>query len=192
MREPTSSPDIEQVSPQFIDQEKIDLLYYLINAAIIVSLIVLLFLVVGMLQLTVFISILALIGINLVIWIRENTETSKRWGNKRGTEEKVNLKLSDMDDLLKRACRDMEISQHLLERKIEKMFLDRVKEKKDLSDDDVIRLLENPEQFRRIIDDDVISDFILSDGDEDVYSSRGKKNYEKWIADLTERIENWE
>jgi len=183
-------------------EEDDDLLFYILMAIIIFALAGGIIVVGGMLRLTLAILILIIIGFNLVYWSVEQTEKSEIWVREDKYDEEVNLRLKESSDFFRRAFKGMELSQGFLEKKMMDLFMEKLKENRNLSEKEVRALLKEPDEFRELVDDEIISDFILSreETDEDDFiddqsslkeSLEGKK-YEKWISTLMKRIEGWE
>lgn len=151
--------------------------------------------------------ILFIIGFNLVYWSMEITEKSYIWRNEEEFDERINLKLKGDSDLVKRACEGMELSRGILEKKIRNLYLSKLMEDRNLDQKEVRELLQNPEDFRQVVDDDIISDFILSkrgkdetkrvDEEENLEEERSSTKqfegveYKRWISTLLKRIEGW-
>jgi len=182
-------------------KESGDLLYYILMAIIIFALIGGIILIGGMLRLTLAIFILFLIGLNLIYWSIEKTENTAIWERKYELNEEVNLKLKKHSDLVRRAFQGMELSQGLLEKKISDLYFDKLKDKKNLSDEEIRELLSEPEELRRVVNDEIISDFILSKketdevlvGNDEIPSKERLKgeDYEQWISRLLKRVDKW-
>ncbi|MBS3781593.1 MAG: hypothetical protein KGY68_03165 [Candidatus Thermoplasmatota archaeon] len=197
---PRSTPHTESTfdaeTRQSSKKEKVgNLLYYIVMSLIVVGAIGGIILLGGMLRLTLAILILLVIGSNLVYWSMEETRYSDIWERDDEFDEVVNLKLKKNSDLVKRAFKGMELSQGYLEKKIRDLFLDKLMDDKNLSREETRELLKDSEKFRQVVDDEVISDFILSKREEDEQSSTERlegEDYEGWISTLLERIERWE
>jgi len=191
----------------FPKKEGVELLYYIFNSLLILALAAVMIIGGGDLRLTMANLILAIIGFNLVYWMLENTGESDIWKSEEEFDKRVNLKLKDTSELVERAYSGMELSRGLLEKKIENLYLSKLKNERNLSQDELRKLLKNPEEFRQVVDDDIISDFILArkkedegeneivDVEENEESSTKKskgEDYEKLISKLLKRIERWE
>jgi len=183
-----------------------NLLYYTLMILIVIGLVVGIILVGGMVRFTLAIFTLFIIGFNLLIWSFGRTEHSQIWRREKRYDEKVNLKLKDTSNLVERAFKGMELSQALLEKEIRNLYLDKLRENRNLSMEELEELLNSSEKFRQVVDDEIISDFILSKK-EDVESSEDRGNseydhnlserlkgegYEQWISTLLKHIEEWE
>ncbi|MBS3817397.1 MAG: hypothetical protein KGY76_07540 [Candidatus Thermoplasmatota archaeon] len=155
--------------------------------------------------------LLVIIAYSLIDWTSSNTENSEFLSGEDNLEEDVNLRIQETSEIVKRAFEGKEVSQERLEEKIEETFLIKLKEKRNLDEKDVQKLLKDEEEFRKVVNDEVISDFILSDredrsSDEDskgwiektrdilVSDRKGEeeKRYKKDMVDIIGRIEEWE
>ncbi|MFP4143131.1 MAG: hypothetical protein ACLFT7_07315 [Thermoplasmata archaeon] len=171
-----------------------NLLYYILMSLIVIGAIVGIILLGGMIRLTLAILILLVIGFNLIYWSIDETRNTDIWKREREFDEVVNLKLRKDSDLVKRAFRGMEVSQGYLEKKIKDLFLDKLMDDRNLIQEEIRELLKDEEKFREVVDDEVISDFILSKTgeEEQSYTERLRgEDYEQWISTLLERINGW-
>jgi len=186
-----------------LKKETGDRFYYILMALAIFALIGGIVLVGGMLRMTLAIIILIIIGFNLIYWSVEKTENSNIWRSEDEFDEEVNLKLRENSDLVKRAFKGMELSQSMLEKKISNLFLSKLKVVRSLSQKEVSELLKNPDDFRQVVDDEVISNFVLANKgkhemEDDKEFEQGsmemlkEEDYEQWISKLLNRIEGWE
>ncbi len=196
MKESTKIPGSSQhpKSSSFSREELANRLYYIFMTLSVLVLTGFMLIMGGMPRLTLAILILLIIGVNLVNWLRERTETWEIWEQEEEFEEMLNLKLNETSDLFRRASQGMELSQKLLEKKIKKLFISKLKYEKNLSQEEVGKLLQNPDEFRQIVDDGMISDFMLSGyvEDEEIGKKDREKDYEEWTLALLRRIERWE
>jgi len=196
---PKSTPHSESMfgtEPRYLPKsEEDDRLYYLLMGLIVVGLIAGIVLVGGMVRVTMAIFILLLIGFNLIYWVVEDTENPDIWKRESEYHEEVNLKLRGTSELVQRAFKGMELSQGYLEKKIKDLFLDKLMDKRNISQDELRELMRDPEGFRDVVDDKVISDFILykKEESEKSFEKRLKeKEYEELISELLTKIEEWE
>ncbi len=191
-----STPHSESIfgtEPRYIPKkEEGNLLYYILMAMIVLGSSVGIVLVSGMFRLTLALLIIFVIGFNLVYWVVEETDDTEIWEREDELNEEINLKLKETSELVQRAFRGMELSQGVLEKKIENLFLEKLKENRNLSEEEVRELVRDQEKFRQVVDDELISDFILSKKDEDFSSERlERENYKRLISTLLKRIEKW-
>jgi len=148
--------------------------------------------------------IVILFAYSLLDWTTRMTEKTTDWTEKESLDEGINLRIQDISELLQRASEGKEMSQDILHKKLKKIFFLKLKDIEDISDNDLRDLVRNPEEFRKVVQDDVIADFILSLEEESkekksrrsrfLSSSdyKNQKNYKKKIKDLIQRIEEWE
>jgi len=194
---PQSGSIFDTKTRQTPKKEEGNLLYYILMAFIVLLSIGGIILVGGGggLNLTLSILILLVIGFNVFYWTIENTEYPDIWERDEEYNEEVNLKLRDTSDLVRRSFKGMEVSQAYLEKKIKNLFLDKLRNNRNLSREEMRELLEDPGEFRKVVDDEVISDFILSNKEEDELSSKERlegDDYQRWISQLLKRIQGWE
>lgn len=192
-------------SIQLPKKEEGNLLYYIMMALFVIALGASIIFVGGMLRFTMAIFILFIVGFNLVYWTIEKTDKSDIWRKEDEFDEEINLKLRETSNLVRRAFEGMELSQGLLEKKLRNLYLEKLMEKRNLSHKEVRKLLDNPDEFRKVVDDEIISDFVLlkkEEEDEEKVDDREdehpspekfeKEDYEEWISELLEHIERWE
>lgn len=181
--------------------EEGDLLYFILMGLIIAGLTIGIVLYSGMLRFTLTFLILVVIGSNLIYWLMENTEKSTIWRREGEFDKRVNLQLKDNSDLVRRAFKDMELSQGYLEKKIKDLFLSKLADKRNLSKEEIRELQQDPERFRQIVNDEMISDFILykrsgeNNGEKEKIVSGEElegEDYEEWIFEIIDRIQRWE
>jgi len=180
---------------QTSEEEEGNLLYYILMTIMVFGLALGIILFGGMVRLTLSILILLVIGFNLVYWVVEETEYSDIWRRDDEFDEVVNLKLRNSSDLVERAFKGMELSQRYLEKKIRDLFMDKLMDNRNLSREETRELLKEPEKFRQVVDDEIISDFILSKKKEAKQFSTERlerEDYERWISTLLRRIKRWE
>ncbi len=192
MRESTVSSTSAKIGSTRTSKEEGDLLYYGFMTFLVIVLTAIMLSWGGQPQLTLAIIILLIIGLNLLSWLYGKTDEAVIWEQEEELSEELNLKLAETSDLFRRASQGMELSQGLLEKKVRNLFMSKLKDEKNLSQEEIRELLQNPEDFRRVVDDEVISDFVLSklDDQEDVKKEMDKE-YEDWILGIIESIERW-
>lgn len=141
--------------------------------------------------------ILAIFGYGLLDWSSAVTEKHVFWREKEELDEEVNLRMHGTSKILERALDGEKTSQKALLEKMRKTFFIKLKEKRNLTDDDLQELLIDEKKLRKIVQDEVISKFILSELNE---KERGKeegifstnKDQRKKIEHLIRRIEKWD
>ncbi len=155
-----------------------------------------------MMQKTIAIFVIFLIGINLAHWTWERTNHIKIWRHRDELDEETNFMMAEVSKIYDRAVQGMELSQHLLEKKVKNIFMNKLKERRNLSEDEVFKLKQDPDEFKKTVDDDIIADFILSKeeefsemnlSEEDTEEKEhDDREYEQWIKKVIERVEKWE
>ncbi|MEF8873732.1 MAG: hypothetical protein V5A88_03560 [Candidatus Thermoplasmatota archaeon] len=145
--------------------------------------------------------ILAMIAYGLIDWGSAVTEKHEFWREKEDLDEEVNLRMRKTSKIIERASSGEKTSKKTLSEKIKKTFLIKLKEKRDLTEEEVQELLEDEEEFRRIVQDEVISDYILEDLEEEeekgkiatfLSSLEDKEEYRKKTKQVIRRVEGWE
>ena len=149
--------------------------------------------------------IVILFAYSLIDWTSHITEKSDDWKEKDDLDEGINMRIQDISELLDRASEGKKKSQEILHERLKKIFFLKLKETKDISDNELRDLVRKPEKFRKVVQDDVIADFILSMEDKSnktkkeyskFFSSTPKKhnqkNYKKEIKNMIQRIDEWE
>ncbi|MBS3781967.1 MAG: hypothetical protein KGY68_05100 [Candidatus Thermoplasmatota archaeon] len=148
-----------------------------------------------------------ILAYSLVDWSIKVTENTERWTEDEELDEDINLRIQDVSELLRRASEGKEKSQEILHKRLKKIFFVKLKEKKDISRDDIRDLIRKPEELRKVVKDEVISDFILStekkSSKTDIqrrkskrgFLSSSKKNdpekYKEKIKEIIQRINSW-
>ncbi|GEM_PF-4849046 len=135
--------------------------------------------------------ILFLMGMNLVLWAREITEDEDIWKHEEVLKEEIDIRLGNTSNLVKRASKGMRVSRGLLERKIKDIFLSKLQVERNLSRDEVNKLIRYPDKFRDVVKDDTLADFVLADEDDAEEDVREDEEYEEWLSEIMERIDRW-
>ncbi len=143
--------------------------------------------------------IIILIAYNLIEWTSHVTESPENWTEKESLDEDINLRIQDISELLERASEGKEMSQDILHERIKKIFFLKFKEVEDISDNELDDLVRKPDEFRKVVKDEMIADFILSTEEKSskrkkIKSLKGasQKKYKRKIKDLIQRIDEWE
>ncbi len=152
--------------------------------------------------------ILVILAYSLVDWNLNMTESDEFWIEKKELDEIVNLRMQDTSKTLNRASRGEKICKKNLSKKIRNVFFIKLKEKKDLTEEEIQTLLQDRDKFHRIVQDEVISDFILASYSDDktgtdeeeftqkissLFSSgKDPKEYKKEIKQVIQRVEEWD
>ncbi|MEF8832652.1 MAG: hypothetical protein V5A66_03930 [Candidatus Thermoplasmatota archaeon] len=137
--------------------------------------------------------ILAYIVVNWSFSITEETEVfeeSKEFDTDR------NLQIEEISTLLERASDGKTRSQEVLHNNIKDIFFIKLKEKEGLSKNELRGMVKKPEKFRSIVQNDMISDFILSLEEENESNSdlekMDKVQYKKMIRKIIQEISEWD
>ncbi len=148
--------------------------------------------------------VVILFAYSLLDWTTRVTEKTSEWTEKESLDEDINLRIQDISELLKRASEGKKMSQDILHEKLKKIFFIKLKEIEDLSDNDIRDLVRNPDEFRKVAQDEIIADFILSlEQDSKKRRSRrsnflsssksiSQKSYKNKIKEIIKRIDEWE
>ncbi len=140
--------------------------------------------------------ILMILAHRLIIWTSRMTEKPESWEKKKEAKSDENLQIKEISTLLDRASDGKSMSQKILHDKIKEIFFTKLKDEKDLDKEELNRLLKNPEEFRKVVQDDKISDFILSiEGKEKSKledKDMDKAQYKKRVRKMIKRIKEWE
>ncbi|MFW6195866.1 MAG: hypothetical protein ACOC5D_00895 [Thermoplasmatota archaeon] len=84
------------------------------------------------------------------------------WERDNELDSELNMNLKEISSVADRAYSGKKVSKARLEERIIKEFLGKVKTIKGLSDDEVKKMLNDPEELKEKIDDDRITSFILN------------------------------
>ncbi|MEF8873589.1 MAG: hypothetical protein V5A88_02835 [Candidatus Thermoplasmatota archaeon] len=148
--------------------------------------------------------IIVLLAYSLLEWITKIIEETDQWTDMRGLDKEINLRIEDISELLERASEGKKKSQEILHEKLKKIYFLKLKEKEDMSNEDLRDLVKEPEEFRDVVKDDVIADFILSMEEESGETSgetlkflssskrRTQNEYRNEIKEIIQRIDQWE
>jgi len=151
--------------------------------------------------------IVTILAYSLVDWTAQITEDPDRWTEDEELDESINLRIQDVSELLKRAAEGKEKSREILHKRLKEIFFVKLKMKEDISRDEIRDLTKEPEEFRKVIQDEMISDFILSTEEKSSNTSfqkrkskrsfltSSKKNnpesYKNKIKEIIQRINKW-
>ncbi len=192
-----------------IEKEETESMFRILLLSIIALLAVFMAFVGGSLKWIVGLSIIIFIGAIIIFEIYNRTVGISDWERDNELDSIVNLNLEKLSEIAGRAYRDRTISKALLEERIKEEFIKKVKNHKNISDAKMERLLQNPEKLREIIDDDVITEFIVgSKSYNKVIHEESKskksfleklgfrkitidKNYKERIDEVLDRMEEW-
>lgn len=130
--------------------------------------------------------ILIIFGYMLINWTTEYVGLDEDNVLDEDEEYEDNLKIKEISDMLERASEKKTVSQDLLHNKIKDMFIMKLREKRNLTNEEVQNLLKDPAESRRVIDDEMISNFILALEKNDIRSNSSSKKDNKPFPSLTE------
>ncbi len=137
------------------------------------------------------------------------------WKRIKNYKEKQNLPLKRTSDMIERGLKGFELSQMMIEKRIKKDFMEKIKEEENLSEKEIRELIQNPSELKKVIKDEELFNFItknktlqnLTDKNSDSIFPRAKNSYpdaevldeenkeesfERWIKKMIKRISNWE
>jgi len=138
------------------------------------------------------------------------------WKRIKNIEEKQNLPLKRTSDTTERALKGFELSQMMIEKRLRRDFIEKIKNEKGLTEKEMRKLIENPPKLRKIINDEELFNFVmhsktikdLIQKDDDTillkhfkFSKKNKdvekkirenKNFEKRMRNIIKRISDWE
>jgi len=161
----------------------------------------------------------------LTIWISlfviltaiKKTKPLSSWKRTKNEREKQNnLPLKRTSETTDRALKGFELSQVLIEKRLRKDFIEKIKEEEGLSEKEMRQLMENPSRLKSVINDEELYEFIMNgktikdliQRDDDSSSSKfinffastkdfskknkGDENFEKRMRRIIKRISKWE
>ncbi len=125
----------------------------------------------------------------------------KSWERHTQLNLTIGSNLEPLMKTLDRAANGSETSQALLEERLKKLFLERLKTSKEISSDEVKDLQNDPTQLRRVVGDDVLTEFLIKGkdirkvgGHHALYGSNAESNPKKYkhkINRIIKHIEEW-
>lgn len=166
-----------------------------------------------------------LIGITLICWVaffiifkaKRDTMSLSRWAKPHRKKKLTNLPLKKDSKTVDRALGGLELSRLLIEKKLRRGLIEKIKEKENLSENEVKALLKDRSKLNEIVKDETLIEFLVEKKEiEDVRNevSTDKKinltdvkkmipnikkdkpkideSYRKKIADMLKRISDWE
>ncbi len=126
--------------------------------------------------------ILVILAYSFIDWNLDVTERFKFWKEKREIDQEVNFRMEETTKLVERASSGEKLSQEKLSEKLRNTFLIKLKDKRNLSEDQVQELLENQDKFRRVVRDEAIADFILNGFEDEKVIDEDEKRWFKKIG----------
>ncbi len=161
----------------------------------------------GGLRWTVSIVILVLIGFLFFKRLHEKTFPILEWHRENELAETVNFQLPETHKLVNKAKGGSDWSRALLEKRLRQEFLKKVRRERNIGDKKVKELLNEPEEFKDIIGDKLLAEFIIKSRNfykkvnkEDFANERDIEEVQHWIEDskyenylkrIIERMEEW-
>jgi len=160
----------------------------------------------------------------LTVWISlfviftaiKKTKPLSPWKRAKIEREKQNLPLKRTSDTTERALKGFELSQMLIEKRLKRDFIEKIKENESLSEKEMRKLMENPSKLKKVINDEDLYKFIMNSktikdliqrDDESTSSkfinffttskdvskiNKGDKNFEKKMKKMIKKISDWE
>ncbi len=152
--------------------------------------------------------ILGLLGFNMVNHIRHRTENMDVWKRENELDDIVHLHISRISEVTKNAYYGKKLSRGILEEYLTDEFIEKMKDKRNLTDSEIDYLLDHPGDLKKVIRDDELTDFILkakslkkvlqkdyygSDKKEKKFFEKEKldKAYKNKINRLVKKMEEW-
>jgi len=192
-----------------VEKEGQERLFHMVMISIIVVLAVMMTFIGGSLKWLLGLSIIFLMGVIILVEIYDSSNTISFWKRDNKLDSIVNLNLDRLSEIAERAYRSRTVSKALLEERIKEEFVKKLKNYKNLTDEETEKLLNNPKELREVVDDDVITNFIIGSKSyskvvhEEPKSKKtflqkiGFKNisvdkdYKERINEVLERMEEW-
>ena len=125
----------------------------------------------------------------------------KSWKRETDLNLLVGSNLEPLSKTFDRAAHGSETSQALLEERLKKLFIQRLKDSRELTSDDVNELLEDPKRLKRVVGDKVLVDFLIKGkdirkvgGHHAIYGApieADPKKYKMKINRIIKHIEEW-
>lgn len=142
------------------------------------------------------ILIIIIIAYRLVSWTSTITEETEVWNEKKEFDTDRTLQVKEISTLLDRAAEGKTRSQEVLHEKIKDIFFIKLKEREGLSDKDLQDIVKKPERFQSIVQDERISNFILSLEEENDtefdLEDLEEYQYKKRIRKIIQKISEWD
>lgn len=143
----------------------------------------------------------------LIKKISSKSRSSSKWSRKR-LEHDENLPLKKTSHLLSEASDGSKVSRALLEERIRKEILRKVKRERNMNDDEMEELIHHPDELFQEMNEEVLSEFILYSRTRDdltekeadrrknlpeskSYLPRDPRSYRSKLADVINRAKEW-
>ncbi|MFW5928158.1 MAG: hypothetical protein ACOCSL_03060 [Thermoplasmatota archaeon] len=105
--------------------------------------------------------VLALMCLLIVGEVSGRSRDMLFWKREDEVDSELNMNLKEVSKVAERAYTGKKVSKARLEERIIKEFLSKIKTERELSNDEVEEMLDEPKELRERIDDDQITEFIL-------------------------------
>lgn len=117
----------------------------------------------GYLRLTMGVAVLGALSLFVLLSLLESTNPMERWRKPNKIDEIIGRSmLEDQSERMERAYQGRKLSQALLEEELKENFLSKVKRERDLDEEELENILEEPEELRTIIEDRMIFKFLMN------------------------------
>ncbi len=133
--------------------------------------------------------------------LRDSSDPDE-WIDMSGFEDITHLLMPSVKVYVRGALKGSEFSREKLESKLRGWFLSKVRSVREISSEELQNMMEEPDELKRFIGDEVITEFLLSDRTAFLYDVNGvsamisslikDKGYERWLKNLIRRMEEWE
>lgn len=156
------------------------------------------------------------IGLFVIFAATRKAKQLSPWKRTKNIEKTHNLPLKRTSNTTERAMKGFKLSQMLIEKRLRKAFIEKIKEEKSLSENDLKRLIENPSDLEKIIKDEELFNFVMNSKTIEDLSQKNSKSFlskvkeslrynkkgdekgkrdesfEKKMKEIIKRISNWE
>ena len=102
------------------------------------------------------------ISLFVIFSVANKTSSLKPWRRIESKRRLQNLPLKKTSDTTERALKGFQMSQMLIEKRLRKDFMEKIKDKRNLSDGEMKELMDNPSELRGVIDDEYLFDFMVN------------------------------
>jgi len=126
----------------------------------------------------------------LTVWISlfviftaiKKTRTLSPWKRTKNVSKKQNLPLKRTSDTTERALKGFELSQMLIEKRLKKDFIEKIKEAEGLSEKEMRQLIERPSKLKKVINDEELYKFVMNSKTiKDLIQRDTESNFSKFI-----------
>lgn len=205
-----------QLKPEWLDSSapvrRYKLHFYAFFILIIVVLSTVIFFSGGNLKRLISLSLITWISIGLLYTARKEVKKIENWKKIDSANKKRNLPLKRTSSMVERALKGRVLSQVIVEKRIRKAFIEKIKDVKSLSEKELKTLLKEPHALKKLVGDETISNFLMTSkriraGDviqkkdeeslnfeiEQAEGERQKgETYKRKMKNVMEKISNWE